>query len=211
MNSSINSRYTEGQKSIVMDSSSSSDNIKESITNLGMELGKKIIEDYFSIENSFETPMRKKVERIYPDIPLCAIITTKDDFSYLGKGLSETITNSISGYMDFNGVRGKQALNSEIRHMELPESKGQNVHTLIIAKAVLATGCTAINLTKKAMNKYMPRNVIIASVFYSAQAIDELNHEVPNADIIVIGDPDSLDSNGMLVPGVGNLDQRLSA
>jgi uracil phosphoribosyltransferase len=208
---SINSRYAEGQKSIVMDSSSSSENLKESITNLGSELGKKIIEDYFSTKSSFETPMSKKVERIYPDIPLCAIITTSDDFLYLGRGISAIIKNSISGSMDFDGIRGKQALNSEIRHMELPEPKGQNIHTLIIAKAVLATGCTAISLTKTAMNKYMPRNIIIASVFYSKQAIAELNHEVPNADIIVVGTPDTLDDNSMLVPGVGNLDKRLSA
>jgi uracil phosphoribosyltransferase len=61
------------------------------------------------------------------------------------------------------------------------------------------------------MTKYMPRNTIIASVFYSKQAVAELSQEIPNADIIVIGDPDALDENGMLVPGVGNLDVRLRA
>ncbi len=113
--------------------------------------------------------------------------------------------------MDFNGQRGVQALNTQIRHMELPDTKGQSVHTLIVAKAVLATGCTAIHLAKKAMSKYMPRNVIIASAFYSQNAIAELNHELPNSDIIVIGEPDVLDDEGMLIPGIGNLDHRLRA
>jgi len=210
MNSSITSNYAEGKKSIIMDSSSSKENLQESITELGSELGKKIIEDYFSEKNTFSTPMSTVVERIYPDIPLCAIITTSDDFLYLGKGITSTLNNSILGYMDFNGKRGIQALDSKVRHMELPDPKGQ-VHTLVIAKAVLATGCTAINLTKTAVSRYMPRNIIIASVFYSEQAKHELNHEFPNADIIVVGTPDELDDNGMLVPGVGNLDQRLRA
>lgn len=207
----IGEGYAEAQKSIVMDACSSSEMLREAVKVLGCEIGRKVMEDYFLEKKSFETPMNRKVERLFPDVPLCAIMTTRDDFLYLRKGIQSVIRNSIVGYMDFEGRRGVQALNSEVRHMELPEPKGQSVHTLIVAKAVLATGCTALHLTKTAMTKYMPRNTIIASVFYSKQAVAELSQEIPNADIIVIGDPDALDENGMLVPGVGNLDVRLRA
>ena len=207
----IDSIYSESQKFIIRDSRSTSFDLKKNIKELGEEIGKKVIIDYFLVKEAITTPMSSQIEGFLPKIPLCAIITTKDDFLFLGAGISSTLQNSILGYMDFNGQRGVQALNADIRHMELPKPIGQNVHTLIIAKAVLATGCTAIHLTKKAMNTYMPRNIIIASIFYSEQALAELSHEIPNADIFVVGKPDILDENGMLVPGIGNLDERLRA
>lgn len=154
--------------------------------------------------------MRIEVTRPIPIFPLCAIITTKDDFEYLGKGISSVINNSIKGYMDFEGIRGTKALNAEIQNMILPEIKGQNVDTLIIAKAVLATGFTAINLAKNAIAKYLPRKIIIASVFYSESGVRELMHNIPNADIFLVGEHDSLNGDGMLVPGVGDLDKRIS-
>lgn len=206
----LDSSYSESHKSVIRDSRSKQVELKESVRTLREELGKKIITDYFLVRESITTPMNIQLDDIWlPRVPLCAVITTKDDFSFLGIGLSSVLSNSISGYMDFNGQRGVQALNAEIRHMELPEPKGQSVNTLIIAKAVLATGCTAIHLTKKAMSKYMPRKIIITSVFYSQNALVELNYEIPNSDIIVVGDPDMLDDDGMLVPGIGNLDNRL--
>lgn len=211
MNIKLDSLYSESHKSVIRDSRSTPVELKESVRRLGEELGKKIIMDYFLVRESITTPMNSRLDGLLPKIPLCAVITTTDDFSFLGTGISSVLQNSISGYMDFNGQRGIQALNAEIRHMELPEPKGQSVHTLIIAKAVLATGCTAIHLAKKAMSEYMPRNIIIASVFYSQNALAELSYEIPNSDIIVVGEPDMLDDDGMLIPGIGNLDNRLRA
>jgi uracil phosphoribosyltransferase len=211
MNIKLDSLYSESHKSVIRDSRSLPAELKESVRRLGEEIGKKVITDNFLVRESITTPMNSQLDGILPKIPLCVVITTKDDFSFLGTGISSILQNSISGYMDFNGQRGIQALNADIRHMELPEPKGQAVHTLIIAKAVLATGCTAIHLAKKAISKYMPRNIIIASVFYSQNALAELSYEIPNSDIIVVGEPDMLDDDGMLIPGIGNLDNRLRA
>ena len=36
-------------------------------------------------------------------------------------------------------------------------------------------------------------------------------NEISTAQIFTFGKADSLDENGMLIPGVGNLDQRLNA
>lgn len=211
MNHELNSVYAESQKSIIRDSRSTSDDLKKSITVLGEEIGKKLIEDHFLNKESITTPMKCNMDVFLPKIPLCAIITTRDDFSYLGKGISSKLQNSIIGYMDFEGQRGIQALNAKIRSVEFPQPKGQHVHTLIIAKAVLATGCTAIHLTKEAINKYMPRKILVASIFYSENAVIELSNEIPNIDILLVGESDTLDGEGMLVPGIGNLDQRLRA
>jgi uracil phosphoribosyltransferase len=207
----INSAYSESLKSVIRDSRSEPAELKSSIRRLGEEIGKKVLVDYFLVKESITTPMDIQTEGFLPKIPFCAIVTTKDDFSFLGTGISLILQNSISGYMDFHGQRGIQALTADIRDMDLPKPKGQAVHTLIIAKAVLATGCTAIHMAKTAISTYMPRNVIIASIFYSESALAELKHEIPNADIILVGDSDMLDENGMLKPGIGNLDNRLKA
>ena len=107
---------------------------------------------------------------------------------------------------------GKDALSSPIRSMSLPEPRKEfPTDSVIIAKSVLATGCTAISLTRKAVEMYNPRNVIIASIFYSDIGIAEMLNEISTAQIFTFGKADSLDENGMLIPGVGNLDQRLNA
>ncbi len=207
----LKSDYTDSLKSVVMNSDSDQDTLQTAITELGEEIGKKIIENYFVSKKIFNTPMMVEVAGLYPTIPLCVIVTTKDDFAYLGKGISKKIKNSIAGHMDFKGRRGIQALDTKISHLELPELKGESVHTLIVGKAVLATGCTAMHLTKSAMKKCMPRNVVICSIFYTEEAIAELRRELPNVDIMVVGSPDQLNDDGMLVPGVGDLDLRLCA
>lgn len=106
--------------------------------------------------------------------------------------------------------RGKEALSSPVRAMELPKVKDyEMVDMVIVAKSVLATGCTAIHLLKKSIEKYNPKDVVVASIFYSNQGIKDLKMEVRNCKIYVCGEPDSLNKDGMLVPGVGNLDERL--
>jgi hypothetical protein len=119
--------------------------------------------------------------------------------------------NSLSGFMDFKGRRGVTALDSPVRNIDLPHSSDEPVVNLIIGKAVLATGCTAISLTKESTRKYMPRRIIIASCFYSKKGVSELMHEIPNADLILVGEADKINNDGMLEPGIGNLDQRLHA
>jgi len=206
----IEDAYTDGQKSIIRSSASGTEELRKAVSRIGVEIGKTLVKEYFLEAMEIRTPMDATLSKLLPRIPLCAIITTKDDFYFLGQGISSILDNSISGYMDFEGQRGLQALNADITHMELPNAKGQHIDTLIIAKAVLATGCTAIHLTKTAFNRYLPRKLIIASVFYSRQGVADLSHELPNADLILVGDEDQVNDNGMLVPGVGNLDLRLS-
>lgn len=206
----ITNQYAIAQKSIIMSSESGSEQLRIAVNRLGVELGKKLVELYFLQSEEISTPMKSKVLRSLPRVPLCSVITTRDDFEYLGKGMASVLENSILGYMDFEGQRGIQALNADIAHMELPEPIGQHVDTLVIGKAVLATGCTAIHLAKTALGKYLPKRIVISTLFYSEQGVAELTHEIPNADLILVGDPDSINDKGMLVPGVGNLDERLA-
>ena len=56
----------------------------------------------------------------------------------------------------------------------------------------------------------MPRELIVVAPFYSTQGADELQAELKNAEIDAAFGPDEIDSDGLLVPGVGNIDARLA-
>lgn len=204
----INSKFCESHKTVIRSNDSCKCKIQSSLTILGEEIGKAISENFFIDTKTITTPMDQQFSGYFQEHPLVSLITTIDDAPFLGAGLLKIFENSISGHMDFSGLRGPQALNAKIRNINLPDSKLGSVNTLIVAKSVLATGCTAISLTKAAIQKYMPRNVIIASIFYSMQGVTELRHSLANADIFLIGAPDKINTNGMLEPGVGNLDER---
>lgn len=140
------------------------------------------------------------------------MISTRDDYYNFGKGIAQNFENPLRGYMDFGGLRGLEALSGPYLAIELPNvSSGRNVDNLIIAKSVLASGCTAIALAQKAIEKYRPKNIIIASIFYSEVGIREVLRDIyPTPSIIVVGEPDELNADGFLSPGVGNLDERMS-
>ncbi len=198
------------QANIIRSKESSSQDLKKALYHIGSELGKKIIEEFYLKERKITTPMEYDIdEAIFPDIPLSAVFTTKDDMQYYAKGLGEVLENCVLGCMDFEGRRGLQALNSPIREIELPDVKNEAVDSLIIAKSTLATGCTAVSLTKTALTHFLPRRLIIATIFYSVKGLNYLKRELPNAHIFVVGKPDLLDKGGMLLPGIGNLDRRL--
>lgn len=158
---------------------------------------------------SFVTPMGAKIEGEMLSYPSRIVITTREDRDTMGEPLSIAFGSCGLGFMDFEGRRALEALNQPVRHIEFPKNKSP-VDTLIIAKVVLATGCTAISLTKAAINYYGSTRLFIVSLFYSEQGLSDLRVEFPSADIFLIGKPDRIRSDGMLVPGVGNLDERVT-
>src|SRR5216683_1980154 len=180
--------------------------LRKAIYRVGGELGKKVVEKFCLKQETLKTPMNHEMTCIVPDIPASAIITTRDDMQYFGMGVTEVLGNCTRGFMDFRGHRGLQALNSSVRDIEFPDMKHNAVNLLIIGKSVLATGCTAVSLTKAALYHFLPEKLIIISIFYSNAGIAELKSSFPNAHIFVVGDPDLLTEDGLLVPGIGLLE-----
>lgn len=205
----VNEKIFEGFRNKIRDKNTSSEDLQKILKKLGMEISNRIIEKYFISDRHIVTPIGESCFGSYICVPKVAVITTKDDYSYFGAGFIDSFENVVSGYMDFNGRRGAEALSSPIRNLVLPDAS--NVDTLIIAKSVLATGCTAIALAKKAVEKYNPRLVIFASVFYSNQGVMEINNEFKNADFFLFGEADNIRKDGMLIPGIGDIDKRLSS
>lgn len=204
----IRNNYAEAVRNQIRDESEGSSTIKKNLTTLGEIVGARIAEKYFLTEKTITTPMGE----VYTGPLLCldrvVIVSTRDDFMFFANGLAKTFKNVSTGFIDFGGIRGHEALSSPLRSITLPDI--ENVDTVIIAKSVLATGCTAITLARKALEKYWPKRLIIASVFYSIQGTNEVQKECKIDDIFVIGEPEELRQDGMLIPGFGDLDKRIS-
>lgn len=193
----------------VRDKETKAEELQQTLYKLGEYVASEIISHEFVKQESITTPLNKEFQGLIMLQPKVMVISTKDDYEFFAAGISDNIKNCLRGYMDFGGLRGTDTLSSPIRAVSLPDTKkGEVVDTVIVAKSVLATGCTAISLLRKAIEKYMPNNIIVASVFYSEQGSVDLKMELPRCKIYVCGQPDSLNSDGMLLPGVGNLDSR---
>lgn len=189
-----------------------SEELKITLKELGNIVGQELSTDILSKRISIDTPMSDKFDGLCIDFNNeIVIISTKDDYEYFANGIADLFGECIRGFIDFGSNRGQDVFTSPIRSIQLPDIiSGRKVGTLIIAKSVLATGCTAISLAKKASEKYMPQKLIIVSAFCSERGICELKQQLPLADVYVCIKPETLDKNGMLRPGVGNIDARLN-
>jgi len=209
---SIKSSFSSALITEIRDRNTPEEKLRRRLYDLGRIMGEQIVGN--ELTNSFvvTTPMNFNYQGLRIMQDLTVIVSTRDDYEYFASGISSPFDGVIRGFMDFGGIRGSEALTSPIRAIDLPEIKrGQYVKTLIIAKSVLATGCTAIHLARKSIETYNPQRIIIASVFYSERGLSEVSLELPQSKIYVFGNPDELNEDGMLVPGVGNLDMRMNA
>lgn len=203
----IKNEYTEVLKNTVRDQQTNDKLLTKSLYSLGAEIGKYILEEYLIKKKEINTPMNVTYLGTYVEEKNIVVISTKDDYKFFGNGIASLFTSVSRGYIEFNGDRGEAALKNTCRSMSMPDNS--NVDMVIIAKSVIATGCTAITLAKKAYEKYNPEYLVIVGAFYSDRGVKELRDSCRNAIIISVGDPDELRSDGMLVPGVGNLDERI--
>jgi len=205
----VNNEYSIAMKNEVRDFESAWD-VRESLEVLGNLLSQEILQNGFISEREFMTPMGCEVKGPRLTIPGCVVVvTTSVDKDSLGKGISVNFKEVKQGEMNFSGLRGMQALNGSPRDIVLPANN--NPDLLVIGKTVLATGCTAISLTRTAVEELRPKKTIIASVFYSNKGLEELCNGLAGVDfeVFVIGEPDELNEDGMLIPGVGDLDRRI--
>jgi uracil phosphoribosyltransferase len=204
----LESAYLTYLSGLVRNRDSTPEQVRDSLLRLGEEVGRQILAACFLDRTTVTTPMGEEVDALTSANELSVVITTKFDLETFGSALASSLTPSKVGYMNFEGRRGFDALNSPVREIELPDLRNRTVSSIVIAKSCLATGCTAISLAKSAAQEYMPRRMIIVAVFYSLEGLMELEEAFPHSEIFVVGEPDEIDEDGMLHPGVGLLEAR---
>ncbi len=175
-------------------------------------MGEELIGQERMVTKKISTPLTKIFhgKQLVKDNGISIIISTRDDYDYFAKGISKGCDIIYRGYIDFLGHRGESVYSSPIRSIEFPEIKvAGEIKRIIIAKSVIASGCTAITLAKSAMSRFEAEELIIVAPFYCKKGVEELQAELRRAKMYVAFGPDEIDTDGMLIPGVGNIDQRL--
>jgi uracil phosphoribosyltransferase len=205
----ISSDDAEPLLSVVRNQASDPQKIRESLRKLGEIAGMRVARKWFSTKREFMTPMQQSYSGVILDAVNVCVVSTSDEFGVFGAGVASCFVGCLRGQLDFHGRRGMDALRGPVDSYTLPEKRGA-VDAVIVAKSVLATGCTAIRLLSDAQQEYTPKTLIIATIFYSERGIREVHEKYPHVQIVTFGEPDSLNEEGMLVPGVGNIDQRMS-
>lgn len=198
----LSSNYATLQAGVIRNRESTSDEIRVALTRLGEEIGRSIVSVCHVKAASITTRLNDALETIVLDKALSVVITTKTDMPTFGRAIASVMNPCVQGSMNFEGRRGLAALNAPIRGMDLPELGSRQVESVVIGKSILATGCTAISLTKSAMQEYSPMKVIIAAVFYSLSGLSEVQHVFPNSVIFVVGEPIPLNDDGTLAIGL---------
>lgn len=200
-------------ETVIRNKETSVEDLRQSLLDLGRIMGDEILGQCSLSSKRIFTPLLSIFSGVQskPDDGITVVISTKDDYAYFANGIAEGCSSVYHGFIDFDGARGEAVYSSPYRSINLPEIKPTlSVKRVIVAKSVIASGCTAITLAKTAVSKYYPEELIIVAPFYSQQGIEELQAELRNAQIYVAFGPDELNSDGMLIPGVGNIDARLA-
>lgn len=193
--------------STVRNNETESNELRTALYELGKIAGRRIIWKWFAVQKEIVTPMNQQCSGIVIERINVCVVSTKEDYEHFGAGVAACLPGCHRGWLNLHGRRGQDALRSPIISSQLPHSRS-SVDTVIIAKPILATGCTALKLLEEAKNLYKPKQVIIAAVFHSENGIQEIFEAAGNVDIVVFGQADQLNSDGMLIPGVGNIDVR---
>ena len=187
---------------LVRNPTSSSEEIRLALARLGTTLGEQMCSlRSIPLPSPRATRRDAGLEPVSMETSLSVIVTTRSDAPTFGLAMATVLQPSAQGSMNFEGRRGLEALNTPIRDVILPDLRGKAIDLLVVGKSILATGCTAISLTRTAMAAYMPRQVVIASIFYSQIGLNELADAFPNSTILVVGDPAPLNPDGTL--GIG--------
>ncbi|AZI45281.1 hypothetical protein EHF33_20440 (plasmid) [Deinococcus psychrotolerans] len=202
--------YYEAYKNQVRDAQAPTSSLPPVLAQLGRQVAAAIMADALTTATnvSLTTPQGKTVTGPIPKLPQTLVITTKEERSHLGVPIQQELGALYTGYLSFGNIRGNAVLTAKPVEAAWPVIEEQ-LKLLVIAKSVLASGCTALALAQNAIARFQPAQVIIASIFYSDEGISQMQSALPNVRIYVLGEADYLTKDGMLEPGVGLLEERL--
>lgn len=202
--------YFEAYKNQVRDVQAPAENLPPALAKLGRQVAQAIMRDALNGAPQVQilTPQGQSVASPIPRLPNTLVLTTKQERSYLGASIKDELGALHAGYLAFGSLRGPAVLDATPTEAAWPKV-GTRIELLVIAKSVLASGCTALALARRAIDRFQPAQVVIASIFYSEEGVTEMLADLPNVNVYVLGEADRLTQDGMLEPGIGLIEERL--
>lgn len=161
-------------------------------------------------EKTVSTPMGREFRGSQCKSDDILIVSTFEDNEIMATEIGSFFGNVSYGKLE--AVRKKDETcgwSASVHYTEFPKDI-KNVNTVIFCKTVLATGCTAKSIIKATCELVRPTKIVILSVIGSNQAVEEISEEFGWINIdFVFADIDEV-KDGMLIPGVGDIEKRLS-
>jgi len=167
------------------------------------------LSNHFILESSpIKTPTGAEYLGSKLDVGNILFVSTFEDNDFFAQQIGSFYENALYAKLDVD--RKSKGWEANIVKVDLP--KVNNIDTVIFCKSVLATGCTAKTILNEIVQHYNVSNVIVTSILGSQEAIDELSNEFKYLNIkYLVGEIDLLDSEtGLLMPGVGQIEERLA-
>jgi uracil phosphoribosyltransferase len=182
---------------------------RELLRKIGLFFGYEIANMLEYEEVNVTTPMNAD----HHGVRLCnnvVVVSSFEDADYFAAGIRDVFPLALVGKIDALRTYAEGRWRAPIQKAELPKEVPPE-SAVVIAKAILASGCTAISLIGKTLEIVKPKSMIVAAIIAHQDACHEIANEYPYVSMeFMIGEMDPvLDEKGYVIPGIGNISDRL--
>ncbi len=185
------------------DKTTNSNEFRALVTEISKVLAYEVMRDWKDFDHpQIETPLAKmKVDRIV-NVPVVVSIMRA------GNGMLEGALSMIPfASAGFIGIYRDKFVNTTVEYyFKMPtDIKGR---TAILCDPLIATGDT-ISAAIERLKGYEVKKIQIMSILVSRHALNRLNSEHPDVEIFALNIEEEMNSDGYLVPGLGDAGDRL--
>lgn len=176
---------------------------------LGLLFGFEIANLIDNIDLEVTTPMLAHYRGLQ-QAESVLLVSSFEDADFFAAGIADVFTRVHLGRIDAPRKYMGGKWHAPIQHADLPDDIPPKC-AAVVAKTILASGCTATALLGEVLRVTKPTHVIVAAIISHQHACQEVATEYPCIPIeFVIGEIDPLlDDRGFVVPGLGSVTERL--
>ncbi len=184
------------------DKETQSSQFRDLMAELARLLAYEATRDLKMKEVSIETPLAKTSVKIVEDFPI--VISIMRAGNGMLDGILSMLPRASAGHI---GMYRDKFINHTIEYFfRMPErSKGRMV---LLAEPLLATGDTAIASIDR-LKQFGVGKIRLLCLVVSPEGLQKLHHIHPDVEVFALAQDAGLDSEGNLLPGIGDAGNRL--
>lgn len=191
--------------SILRDKKTSSRDFRENLQEISRLMAYEVFRNVKLTKIDISTPIAKTTgNKINQDINLFPILRAGQGFV---SGFLSIFPNAKVGHIGL--YRDKKTLQPVQYLFKYPKAKNYSDALNIILDPIIATGGTIIEALKILKKENITKNIKIVSIVSVNSSIQKILKEFPNVEIYLIAIDKKLDSNGYIVPGLGDAGDRI--
>ncbi|MFN3813775.1 MAG: uracil phosphoribosyltransferase [Aquificaceae bacterium] len=186
----------------IREKSTSSEDLRrllEDITFMALVL---MFEKLNTEKRSIKTPMEEAIAEFIDEERLVFVPILRAGLPMLNGSL-KLFPKAKAGFLAIK--RDEETLQPTLYYSRLPELKGK---TALILDPMLATGGT-VSIAIQKVKKESPKELLTLHIVSSPEGVKHVEKEYPDVLVNVISVDEALTPNGYIIPGVGDIGNRL--